>query len=268
MLFLWTSVSPQEKLNVICIFFLSSSSSFPSSTFSQFPLSGCHATGRDSFPVKSPKIRKRVFLLKMLISQAARVWMLPLASQFHFPVWSQSWESATHHAFLVMCTLISKGDVCVCVCVCVWGCGCFDLCRCAFWLRLSAWKSFQGSQGDIDSAAAAPEALSACQIDKSGRGRARRRRLWRLVVWRWWRWVLMFSRPPPPGSSLPRPSQRAASGFPSVFPKLHWFWPLYLRGPGPLALTVTLRGQKTLSHDSAVHANTKREAFVAGACCF
>ena len=44
--------------------------------------------------------------------------------------------------------------------------------------------------------------------------------------------------------SLPRPAQRSASGFPSVFPKLHWFWPLYLGGPGPLALAVTLRWQK------------------------
>lgn len=60
----------------------------------------------------------------------------------------------------------------------------------------------------------------------------------------WWCWVLMFSWPPPHASPLPCSSQCSASGFPSVFPKLHWFWPLYLRGPGPLALAVTLCWQK------------------------
>lgn len=62
--------------------------------------------------------------------------------------------------------------------------------------------------------------------------------------WRWWCWVLMLSWTLPLSSSLAHPSQQSASGFPSVFPKLHWLRPLYLRGPGPLALAVTPRWQK------------------------
>lgn len=121
--------------------------------------------------------------------------------------------------------------------------GAFDLLRCTFWLSLSAWKWFRGSQSDIDSAAAAPEACF-CSSDRRGDGTERGGR-GRCC------WccdgdddVLTFSRPPSLGSSLPRPARRSASGFPSVFPKLHWFWPLCLRGPGPLALAVTLRWQK------------------------
>lgn len=122
--------------------------------------------------------------------------------------------------------------------------GRFDLCRREFWFCLWAWKWFRGSRNDIDSAAA-PEALFSffSPIVRQIRGDEAEQcgcSWW----WRLWCRVLMLSWTLLLGSSLPHPSQQSASGFPSVFPKLHWLRPLYLRGPGPLALAVTLRWQK------------------------
>lgn len=106
-----------------------------------------------------------------------------------------------------------------------------------FWLVSLARKWFLGSS-NIDLAVAGPEALLLLVGQQRRHGRSGRH------CCRWW-WRLRLGRPPPHSSSARRrPTQRSASGFPSVFPKLHWFWPLYLRGPSPLALAVTLRWQK------------------------
>lgn len=88
-----------------------------------------------------------------------------------------------------------------------------------------------------------------CSSDRRrGRGQIKRAAAATAAAGAWrcrWRWWCVEAQPAPAARlPLPRPAQRSASGFPSVFPKLHWFWPLYLGGPGPLALAVTLRWQK------------------------
>lgn len=56
--------------------------------------------------------------------------------------------------------------------------------------------------------------------------------------------MVFWADSPSPDASACHSAQRSARGFPSVFPKLHWFWLLYLGGPGPLVLAVTRLTEK------------------------
>lgn len=125
---------------------------------------------------------------------------------------------------LFVWSLISPGYSCVCVCVC----GCFELWCCTFWPLKWNRPSCCRSGGFFSSS-----------DRKEGTGRAWRQLLLTAMMMMCW-CSAELSR----SSPLSLISQRSASGFPSVFPKLHWFWPLYLGGPGPLALAVTLCWQK------------------------
>lgn len=124
---------------------------------------------------------------------------------------------------LFVWSLISEGALCLRACFALW--------RRTFWLFL--WKSYRLSR-----------CSSGCFFSSSDRKEETGQSIAAAAVGDGGDDVLMLSRPPSLLSSRPHLSQRSASGFPSVFPKLHWFWPLYLRGPGPLALAVTLRWQK------------------------